>query len=308
MTAIGTPSTPAASAGDAARRTDMREDPGYWMRALRHLRRDRLGTAMGVLILVEIAIAILAPLIARYVTGYDPDAQDLSAAFAGPGPQHWLGTDQLGRDTTSRLIFGAQVSLTVAFLTVALSVTIGTLVGLTAGFYGGWFDTLIMRLVDALLAIPPIFFFILLSTLLRPGVFGLAIVIASISWVAVARLVRAEIISTMGLDYVEAARAVGVRDRRLMIRHVLPAAVPILLVAASLSVAQVILAEAALSFLGLGIQPPAASWGNMISAAQTNFLHALYLAIFPGIAIFVTVLAINVFGNALRDALDPRIG
>ena len=280
---------------------------GYWRRSWRHLASNRLGIAMGLVIVFEFVVALSAPLLSAYVLGYDASDQDLTHVFSSPNATHLLGTDQLGRDILTRLVYGAQVSLSVAFLTVAISATIGTTVGLTAGFYGGWFDTLLMRLVDTLLAIPAIFFFIMLSVLLRPGVLGLAVIIGSISWVGVARLVRAEVLTTKHLDFVLAARSVGVRNKRLMLRHILPAAFPVLLVAASLSVAQVVLAEAALSFLGLGIQPPTPSWGNMISAAQTSFVRGIYLAVFPGIAIFATVLAINVFGNALRDALDPKI-
>jgi peptide/nickel transport system permease protein len=256
---------------------------------------------------VEVALAIFAPVLSALVTHYDPNQQDLVRTFAGPGSSHWLGTDQLGRDTLTRLLYGAQVSLGVAGLTVAIAVTLGVAVGVTAGFYGGWVDGVLMRLVDAILAIPPLFFLLLLSILFRPNVLGLAVVIATISWVGVARLVRGDVLATRHLDFVMAARAVGVGDLRLISRHIFPAVVPITLVAASLGVAQVILTEAALSFLGLGIAPPAPSWGNMITAAQTYYGRAVYLAVFPGLAIFVTVLAVNAFGNALRDALDPSL-
>lgn len=280
---------------------------GYWSRSWKRLRENRLGSAMGLIVVVEIIIALSAPLLAKYVTHYDPDTQDLVRLFSPPNSQHWLGTDDLGRDTLTRLIYGAQVSLTVASLTVTIAVLVGTVVGVAAGFYGGLLDTLFMRVVDVFLAIPPIFFFIMLSILFRPNVIGISLVVASISWVGLARLVRSEVLATRHLDFVLAARSIGASNWRLMARHIFPATVPVILVMASLAVAQVILTEAALSFLGLGILPPAPSWGNMISAAQQYFGRAVYLAIFPGVAIFITVLAVNVFGNAVRDALDPSL-
>jgi peptide/nickel transport system permease protein len=262
---------------------------------------------MMFILVAEVLVALAAPWLSATVTGYTPDQQDLVSTFAAPGPRHWLGTDQLGRDTLTRLIYGARVSLGVAALTVALSATFGTVFGIVAGFYGGALDTVLMRFVDMLLAIPPIFFFIMLAILFRPSPIGLSVIIASISWVAVARLVRAEVLGTKHLDFILAARGLGAATRRLMLRHILPATIPVILVAASLAVAQVILTEAALSFLGLGVQPPTPSWGSMITTAQTYFERAVWLAIFPGITIFVTVLAVSLLGNAMRDALDVSL-
>jgi peptide/nickel transport system permease protein len=280
---------------------------GYWRRVWRRLKADRTGLIMAAVLIVETVIALAAPLIARNVTGYDVDAQDLRNTLSGPSAAHWLGTDHLGRDTLTRLVYGAQVSLTVASLTVVIQISLGATLGLIAGFYGRWLDTLVMRFVDILIAIPAIFFYILLSTLFRPSPVGLSIVIASIAWVGVSRLVRAEVLTTMQQDFVMAARSIGAKDGRLMIRHVLPAVVPTLVVAASLSAGQFILVEAALSFLGLGIQPPTPSWGNMITIAQQFYQRGIFLAVFPGITIFVTVLAVNLLGNALRDAMDPSV-
>jgi peptide/nickel transport system permease protein len=284
-----------------------RGDHGYWQRSWQRLRANRLGVVMMVIIGVEILIALLAPLISATLTGYAPDQQDLLRTFAGPQPGHWLGTDQLGRDTLTRLIYGAQVSLGIAALTVMMAATFGTIFGIAAGFYGGWVDTVLLRVVDVLLAIPPIFFFIMLSILFRPNAFGLSVVIASISWVSLARLVRAEVLATRHLDFILAARGLGANANRLMVRHVFPATLPIILVAASQTVAQVILAEAALSFLGLGIQPPTPSWGSTITVAQTYFDRAVWLALFAGLAIFVTVLAVSLLGNAIRDGLDVSL-
>lgn len=287
----------------SARRTDQ----GYWQRSWQRLRANRLGVVMMAVIGVEILVAILAPMLSALLTGYGPDQQDLLRTFAGPQPGHWLGTDQLGRDTLTRLMYGTQVSLGVAALTVLMAATFGTVFGIVAGFYGGWVDTVLMRFVDVLLAIPPIFFFIMLSIMFRPNAFGLSIVIASISWVFVARLIRAEVLATKHLDFILAARGLGANTNRLMVRHVFPATVPIILVAASQTVAQVILIEAALSFLGLGIQPPTPSWGSTITAAQTYFDRAVWLAVFAGLAIFVTVLAVSLLGNAIRDGLDVSL-
>jgi peptide/nickel transport system permease protein len=284
-----------------------RGEQGYWRRSWRRVRANRLALVMAVIIAFEVVVALAAPWFSAVMTGYGPDQQDLVNTFAQPRPGHWLGTDQLGRDTLTRLIYGAQVSLGVAAMTVAMSATFGTLFGIVAGFYGGVLDTVLMRFVDMLLAIPPIFFFIMLAILFRPNPVGLSVVIASISWVSVARLVRAEVLATKHLDFILAARGLGASAGRLMLRHIFPATLPVVLVAASQAVAAVILAEAALSFLGLGIQPPTPSWGSMITTAQTYFARAVWLAVFPGLAIFVTVLAVTLLGNAIRDALDVSL-
>jgi peptide/nickel transport system permease protein len=205
------------------------------------------------------------------------------------------------------LIWGARVSLGVAFLTVAMSLTVGTAVGMIAGYYGGWLDDVLMRFVDMVLAIPAIFLFILMSMLFRPNPVTLAAIVASVGWGSVARLVRGEVLSVKQRDFILATRSIGARDTRLMLRHLLPNVLPVLIVAASLGVGQIILVEAALDFLGLGIQPPTPSWGNMLTNAQSYFFRSGWLVALPGATIFLTVLASNVFGNAVRDAFDPRL-
>ena len=185
--------------------------------------------------------------------------------------------------------------------------SIGTTVGLVAGFYGSWADDILMRVVDVFLAIPAIFLFILMSILFRPNAITLAAIIASVGWGGVARLVRGEVLSVKQRDFILATRSIGARDLRLIFRHLLPNVLPVLIVAASLGVGQIILIEAALDFLGLGIQPPTASWGNMLTNAESYFFHSGWLVVFPGVTIFVTVLASNLFGNAVRDAFDPRL-
>jgi peptide/nickel transport system permease protein len=279
----------------------------YWNESWERLRENRIGMAAGVLILLLAAIAVAAPLFSQFLTHLDPTRQHLTDTFRSPGGTYFIGTDELGRDTLTRLIYGGRVTLGVAFLTVALSLTLGTTVGLVAGYYGRWLDDVLMRIVDVFLAIPAIFLFILMSILFRPNAITLAAIIASVGWGGVARLVRGEVLSVKQRDFILAARSIGARDVRLIFRHLLPNVLPVLIVAASLGVGQIILIEAALDFLGLGIQPPTPSWGNMLTNAESYFFHSVWLVVFPGITIFVTVLASNVFGNAVRDAFDPRL-
>lgn len=280
---------------------------GYWHQSTDRLLSNRLSAAMSLILLFLVLMALSASIISRYVTHLDPNQLDLTSVFSPPNQHHWLGTDELGRDTLTRLVFGAQVSLGVATLTVLIAVALGTIVGIVSGYYGGWVDELLMRFVDMLLAIPPIFFFIMLAILLRPNLIGLAVMIASISWTSVARLVRADVLATKNLDFMVATRTLGASDFHLMARHLLPAVIPTIVVAASLAVGQIILVEAALDFLGLGIRPPTPSWGNMVSDAQIYLNKAVWVAVFPGASILLTVLATNIFGNAFRDAFDPRL-
>ena len=279
----------------------------FWNESWERLRANRIGVAAGVLILILALIAIAAPIFSQLLTHFDPTRQHLTDNFRAPGHPYLLGTDELGRDTLTRLIYGGRVTLGVAFLTVVLSLTLGTTVGLLAGYYGRWLDDLLMRIVDVFLAIPAIFLFILMSILFRPNAFTLAAIIASVGWGGVARLVRGEVLSVKQRDFILATRSVGAKDLRLIVRHLLPNVLPILIVAASLGVGQIILIEAALDFLGLGIQPPTPSWGNMLTNAESYFFHSGWLVVFPGVTIFVTVLASNLFGNAVRDAFDPRL-
>jgi peptide/nickel transport system permease protein len=279
----------------------------YWNESWERLRHNPIGMVCGVLILLFAVIAALAPIFSAVLTHFEPQSTDLLATFKPPGATHLLGTDELGRDTLTRLIWGGRVTLGVAFLTVGIALTVGTAVGMAAGYYGGWADDLLMRFVDMVLAIPAIFLFILMSILIHPTPVTLAAIIASVGWGNVARLVRGEVLSVKQRDFVLATRSIGARDFRLMFRHLLPNVLPVLIVAASLGVGQIILIEAALDFLGLGIQPPTASWGNMLTNAESYFYHSAWLVYFPGVMIFVTVLCSNIFGNAIRDAFDPRL-
>jgi peptide/nickel transport system permease protein len=289
----------------AARRE--RPSQSFWRESWGRLLENRLGMAAGALIVLLALIAISAPLLSAFVTHYNPARQDLDNNFDFPGRIHWLGSDELGRDTLTRLIWGARISLGVGFLTVAIQLTFGAAIGLISGYYGRIVDDVLMRVVDVVLAFPPIFLFIGLSILLRPSTLTLSLIIAFVGWGVVARLVRGEVLSIKNRDFMLATRSIGAGDTRLILGHLLPNAMPVMIVAASLALGQIILIEAALDFLGLGIQPPTASWGNMLTNAETYFVHSAWLVIFPGITIFVTVLAANVFGNAVRDAFDPRL-
>jgi peptide/nickel transport system permease protein len=290
---------------------------GYWQQVFGRLLRNRVALVCGILQALLILVAILASPLVHLVLHQDPYAQNLNEPLVGIGQDgHLLGTDQLGRDVAARLIYGAQVSLLVGYLTVALQILIGGTLGIIAGYYGGFVDTVLMRIVDIVLSVPSIFLLILLGslsprigpiTLGTSGPVTLAVIIALVSWGGVARLVRAEALGTKQRDFILATRSLGANDSRIMLRHLLPNVVSVMVVAASLSVGGVILVEAALDYIGLGIAPPTASWGNMISDAQEYFYHSISIVVLPGAAIFLTVLAMNLFGNGLRDAIDPRL-
>jgi peptide/nickel transport system permease protein len=280
----------------------------YWQEAWGRLRRNTIGIVAGGLLLFFVLLAIFAPLVASVLTHQDYRHIDLANPFAPPlSPGHVLGTDDLGRDELTRLIWGSRVSMGIGFLAVFVALTIGGVVGLFAGFYGGLIDGLLMRFVDIILATPAIFLFILMSILFKPNTITLALIIASVGWGSIARLVRGEVLSVRSRDFMLAGEALGARGSRLIFRHLLPNVLHVMIVFGSLYLGQVVLIEAALDFLGLGINPPTPSWGNMLTNAETFFFHSRTLAIFPGITIFLTVLAANLFGNAVRDAFDPRL-
>ena len=278
----------------------------FWRQSLGELRRNPAAVASAIILGCLILMAIFAPAI-QLITHTTPIQQNLLNTYGPPSRQNLLGTDELGRDTLTRLVYGARVSLGVGFLAVAVALAIGGVIGLTAGFYGRWVDDVLMRIVDVVLAIPAIFLYILMAILFRPNAITLALIIASLSWAALARLVRAEVLSLRTRDFVLAARSIGARDNRIIFRHLLPNALQVVIVAASLGIGQVVLVEAALDFLGLGIQQPTPSWGDMLSNAEVYFTHSVWLVVLPGLMIFLTVISCNVLGNALRDAFDPRL-
>lgn len=238
---------------------------------------------------------------------YDPNATNVAAQLRGPSLAHPLGTDQLGRDVLSRTLRGARISLTVGFVAVGISVSIGVLVGSLAGFFGGWVDSLLMRFVDIVIAFPSFFLILTVVALLKPNFWNVIIVIGITGWTGTARFVRAEFLSLKERDFVQAAFAIGAPSRRIIFLHMLPNALAPVLVSATLGVAGAILTEAGLSFLGFGVQPPRPTWGNILSEGRLYIFDAWWLTAFPGLAILLTVLAFNLFGEGLRDALDPRL-
>lgn len=269
---------------------------------LARLGRHRSAMIGLALVVLFVAVAILAPLISPY----DPIATSWSAIRVAPSAAHWMGTDEIGRDEMSRVIFGARASLLAGVVSVLLAAAIGVPTGLLAGFAGGWVDALLSRLVDAMLAIPFLVLAIALAAVLGPNLRNAMIAIGITTAPIFMRVARGSTLDVMTHDYIEAARAVGNPAWRIAVRHVLPNIFPPILVQATLSIATSIIAEASLSFLGLGEQPPTAAWGAMLNAAQQFLTLAPWLAIFPGVAIFLTVLGFNLLGDGLRDALDPR--
>lgn len=293
-----------------------RSSPGLAELAWRRFKRDKLAMSGAIVLVILGLLAIFATPISLYVTRFDPDKvlplyslKPVGWQKSAEAPVNWLGTDELGRDVLTRLIFGGQVSLFIAFLTVCTTVTLGTISGALAGYFGGWVDVLIGRFIDILLSIPGLFLLLLISVVFRPPWWGLAFVLASVSWMTVARLVRGEFLAIRAREYVEAARVTGVSNWRIIFRHILPNATSPIIVAASLQIGGVILTETALSFLGLGVQPPTPSWGNMLVNANRFIFseNARSLLFIPGLLIFATVLAVNFMGNGMRDALDPRL-
>lgn len=265
--------------------------------------RNRLSVIGAVTVLLLITISLLAPFIAPY----DPTAIDVRHTLSPPSKAHLLGTDELGRDLLSRIIWGSRVSLKVGFVAVGIAIIIGIVIGAIAGFYGGKVDAILMRFVDIMLAFPTFFLILAVIAILEPSIFTIMAVIGITSWMDVARLVRAEFLTLKERDFVSAAMAIGVGDRRLIFRHILPNALSPVFVAATFGVAGAILIESSLSFLGLGVQPPDPSWGNILTSGKDNIEIAWWLSLYPGLAILITVLSYNLVGEGLRDALDPRL-
>lgn len=271
-------------------------------RALRRLLK-RKGAVLGLAVVVMmILLAAFAPLVAPY----DPLATDWGAVRKAPSAAHWFGTDENGRDVLSRVIWGARASLLAGVISVSIALTIGVPIGLLAGYVGGWLDSLISRITDAMLAIPFLILAIALAAFLGPSLGNVMVAIGITATPIFIRLTRGQVLTTKVEDYIEAARALGNPPLRVALRHVFPNIVPPLLVQATLAIAAAIIAEASLAFLGLGQQPPAPSWGSMLNISQRFFENAPWMALWPGAAIFVTVLAFNLFGDGLRDALDPK--
>jgi peptide/nickel transport system permease protein len=266
--------------------------------------RNKLALIGAIVLFCIITAAIFAPQLATH----DPSQQYLMDKLAQPSSEYLLGTDHLGRDLFSRLLYGARVSLLVGFASVLGAITIGTVLGAVAGYFGGIVDAIIMRLVDIVISFPNIFLLITLVTLFNPGLDKLILIFALLGWTTTARLVRGEFLSLRSREYVLAAKTMGMRNITIIFSHILPNAMGPIIVVATLGVGGIILAESALSYLGLGVQPPTPSWGNMLQGAQsiTVLLNAWWYPLFPGLMILITVLCFNFVGDGLRDALDPK--
>jgi len=272
-----------------------------------HVRHDRLTiVAFSVLALLAV-LCFGAPLISTYVLHADPNRIDLLQTYEPPSKEHWLGTDELGRDQLARLLYGGRISLTIGFTGAFLTMTIGVTIGALAGFFGRWVDDVIMWFINTMSSIPFLLLLLIITLLFKPTWYVLSFFIAANGWMGTSRMVRGEVFSVRERDYVLAARALGVPTRKIILRHVLPNVIPIVIVMTMMAIGGLILVETALSFLGLGVQPPTATWGNMLTKAQGNFTLGPHLVIFPGLLITVTVLCLYLIGDGLRDALDPMM-
>ncbi len=280
-------------------RPAQRRGPGYlW----RRFRRNRLALAALAYLLGIHLVAVTAPTLAPH----PPDAIDLLNQLAPRSRDHPLGTDENGRDILSRLIFGARTSLAVGLAAMVVAMTVGSTLGAVSGFYGRAIDAVVMRLADGVLTVPTFFLALLVLAVFGSNIVNVVLVIGFTGWMVVARVVRAEVLRTLPQEFVQASRAIGASDLRILFRHVVPQALPSMIVAATLGVAYAVLTESALSYLGLGVQPPTPTWGNMLTGAQHYVWTQPILAVYPGVMIMLTVLSYNAMGDALRDTLDPR--
>ncbi|MFH1057821.1 MAG: ABC transporter permease [Pseudomonadota bacterium] len=262
---------------------------------------------LAMLGLMVVAALILVAALAPWLAPFDPNAIDVKAILLPPSWGHPFGTDELGRDVFSRMIFGSRVSLQVGIVAAGLATLVGVVLGALAGYYGGWVEAAVMRFTDMMLCFPAFFLILAVIALLDPNILNIMAVIGLTSWMSVARLVRAEFLTLKEREFVTAVRSLGAGDGRIIFRHILPNAMAPVLVALTLGVAGAILTESGLSFLGLGVQPPEPSWGNILSQGKDNIEIAWWLSLFPGLAILVTVLGYNLLGEGIRDALDPRL-
>jgi len=289
-------------------RAHLKKSRSFYGRAWASFRRDKVAmVALGISVIL-ILFSFGAPLVAR-LTGHDYATGDLRTQLLPPfkDSSHVLGTDANGRDILTRLAYGGRISMLVAFLSLIFSFVIGGTVGAVAGFFGGLIDNILMRLVDVVLSIPGLTLLLLISVWWRPGPVGLAVVIASISWTGVSRLIRGEVLALRHREFVEAARLIGASDRRIIVSHIMPNVLSIIIVWASLALPGLIIYEATLSYLGFGVRIPIPSWGNMLQEAYQFYTQSWTYAFLPGFFIFITALCFNLVGNGLRDALDPRL-
>jgi peptide/nickel transport system permease protein len=274
-----------------------------WRQALRRLRRNP-GAMLGLAIL---SLLVLAAILAPWIAPFDPIKQNAADAMQASSAKHWLGTDQFGRDILSRLLFGARISLRIGLVSVGIAGSIGIVLGLLSGFYGGWIDILISRFVDLMLAFPGILLALVIVSVIGPSLFNVMIAVGISAVPSYARLVRGTVLAAKENAYVEAAQAVGARDKSILVRHILPNVLGPVIVLSTLGIAGAILSGAALSFLGLGAQPPTPEWGAVLSDGRNYMRQAWWITTYPGLAIMLTVLSVNLLGDGLRDALDPRM-
>jgi peptide/nickel transport system permease protein len=265
--------------------------------------KNKLALTGSAIVVFFFLLSIFAP----WISPYDPGAINLQTVLSPPSTAHPLGTDQLGRDVLSRMIWGSQISLKVGFVSTGIAIFIGMILGAVAGYYGRWVDTVIMRSVDIMLCFPTFFLILAVIAFLEPSIWNIMIIIGLTGWMGITRLVRADFISLKERDFVQAARSIGASDFRIIFIHLLPNAMASLLVAATFGIAGAILTESALSFLGIGVQPPTPSWGNILTDGKDNIDIAWWLSLYPGMAILLTVLGYNLLGEGIRDTLDPRL-
>ncbi len=265
--------------------------------------KDKLAIAGLAIVLAFFALSIFTP----YLAPYDPSAIDVNDILAPPSHAHIFGTDELGRDVFTRMLYGAGISLKVGFVAVGIAVLIGAFLGAISGYYGGLVDIVIMRFVDIMLCFPSFFLILAVIAFMEPSIFNIMAVIGLTSWMGITRLVRAEFLSLKERDFVLAEKAIGASHPRIIFVHILPNAMAPVLVSATLGIAAAVLTESALSFLGIGVQPPTPSWGNMLTQGQNVLGIAWWLSFFPGMAILITVLGYNLLGEGIRDAIDPRL-
>jgi peptide/nickel transport system permease protein len=265
--------------------------------------KNKLMLYGGGLVTLLLIISLMAP----WLAPYDPGQIDLTNVLTSPSIKHLCGTDQLGRDVFSRMIWGSRISLKVGFAATGVAIIIGAILGAVSGYYGGWVDSVIMRFVDIMLCFPTFFLILAVIAFLEPSIWNIMIIIGLTGWMGVTRLVRADFITLRERDFVKAARAIGASDMRIIFLHILPNSMASILVAATLGIAGAILTESALSFLGIGVQPPTPSWGNILTAGKDNIDIAWWLSFYPGLAILITVVGYNLLGEGIRDLLDPRL-
>jgi len=274
-----------------------------WLDRWRQVMHNRMAVAGFILLGLMALIAIFA----KYVAPYDPLALDLKNNLQGPSSEHWLGTDKLGRDVLSRVIYGSRISLVVGFIVQGIALVVGITLGAISGYFGGVLDMIIQRAVDVIMAFPFLILAIAIVSLIGPSLTNMMLVLGGVVWVDYTRMVRGMVLSVKEQEYVTAARVVGARNGRIILRHVLPGTLSVIIVQATFGMATAILAASGLSFLGMGAQPPTAEWGALLSEAKPFLRQLPLMSIAPGVAIMITVLAINFVGDALRDAFDPRV-